>query len=159
MNRVMNFARYCDADALTLENLADVACLSRYHFSRVFTEYCRETPVEFASRMRLEQSISKLVFVPHVSITSIALDAGFSSSQAFSNAFSRRFGISPRQFRSKNNGYVYEFPKNQYVLSPVMSKLPILEDQDANVLDGRFENSACHASGVYPVPWVVLQLK
>jgi AraC family transcriptional regulator len=127
MNRVMNYARSCDSEALTLANLADVACLSRYHFSRVFTEFCHETPVEFASRIRLEKSISNLIYHPCKPITSIALDAGFSSHQAFSNAFSRRFGTSPRNFRSKNNGYVYEFPKNQYVLSPIMSKLPILE--------------------------------
>ena len=129
VNRVMNFARTCNSEALTLENLADVACLSRYHFSRVFSHYCQETPIEFLSRLRLEQAVSNLMLDSGMSVTSIALEAGFSSSQAFSNAFSRRFGISPRNFRVKNNWYVKDFPKNQYVLSPVMSKLLAITDQ------------------------------
>ena len=123
VNRVMNFARNCSSEALTLENLADIACLSRYHFTRVFTHHCQETPIEFLSRMRLEQAVSNLMLDSCMSVTSIALEAGFSSSQAFSNAFSRRFGISPRNFRVKNNWYIKDFPKNQYVLSPVMSRL------------------------------------
>ncbi|WP_120498962.1 GyrI-like domain-containing protein [Roseovarius sp. EL26] len=131
MNRVINYVRSSDAEAITLSNLADVACLSRYHFTRVFTEYCHETPVEFASRICLEKAVSNLIFLPGKPITTIALEAGFSSSQSFSNAFNRRFGISPRKFRNKNTGYVYDFPNNQYVLSPVMSKLPTLCDQSS----------------------------
>ncbi len=123
INRVMNFARNCESEVLTLENLADVACLSRYHFSRIFTEHCRETPIEFVSRLRLEQSVSNLIYLPNASVTAIAFEAGFSSSQAFSNAFRRRFGISPRNFRINNSWYITDFPKNQYVLSPLMSKL------------------------------------
>ena len=124
INRVINFVRKHEYEALTLENLADVACLSRYHFSRIFANQCQETPIEFVSRMRLEQSVSNLIYFPGMSITSIASEAGFSSSQAFSNAFHRRFGIAPRNFRVKNRWYVKDFPKNQYVLSPLMSKLP-----------------------------------
>ena len=122
INRVRNFARSSAIQDITLDNLADVACLSRYHFSRVFTSLCQETPIEFVSRVRLEQAVSSLIYFPERSITAIGLDAGFSSSQAFSNAFSRRFGIAPRRFRERNRWYVEEFPKNQYALCPKLAR-------------------------------------
>ena len=123
INRVINFARNCEADVLTLENLADIACLSPFHFSRVFAHHCNETPMEFLSRTRLEQSAFKLGYLRDKSITSIALESGFSSPQAFSRAFSRRFGIQPRNFRLKNRSGLYEFPKNQFYCSPLMSEM------------------------------------
>ncbi len=128
INRVINHIRHCEDDELDLAHLADVACLSRYHFARVFTQHCGETPLEFASRLRLEQAVSNLIFHPEKNITSIGLAAGFSSSQSFSNAFRRRFSTSPRDFRSKNLGYVKDFPKNQFVLSPLMSGISSSSD-------------------------------
>ncbi len=118
INRVVNFVRNQSETPLSLNDLADVACLSRYHFSRVFSKHCQETPIQFVSRLRLEQSVSKLIFRPEKSITSVAFDAGFSSSQAYSNAFLRRYGISPRDFRRNNLWYAWDFPQNQFALSP-----------------------------------------
>ncbi len=99
MHRVTNFARHSSSEALTLDRLADVACLSRYHFARVFRDRCHETPIEFLARLRLEQAVTNLTYRSDMTVTDIALDAGFSSSQAFSNAFRRRFAISPRGYR------------------------------------------------------------
>ena len=124
VNRVINFARNSESEVLTLENLADVACLSPYHFSRVFTEHCKETPIEFLSRTRLEQSAMQLAYLPDKPVTTIALESGFSSPQAYSRAFHRRYGIPPRNFRVKNRSGVYEFPKNQFHISPLMSGMP-----------------------------------
>jgi AraC family transcriptional regulator len=133
INRVINHVRHWDAENLDLDHLADVACLSRYHFSRLFTQYCQETPLAFVTRIRLEQAVSNLIFQPDMDITSVALTAGFSSSQSFSNGFRRRFSIPPRQFRNQNLGYIQDFPENQFVISPVMSPFqttPCLFQQD-----------------------------
>lgn len=119
----MNYIRNCDSDSLNLDTLADIACLSRYHFTRVFSEHCHETPIEHVTRIRLEQSISDIIFNTDNSLTKIGMEAGFSSSQAFSNAFSRRFGISPRNFRNLNQWYVNEFPNHQYSRSSLLSQI------------------------------------
>ncbi len=123
INRVMNFARNSPSKTLSLGNMADVACLSQYHFSRVFTHHCQETPLAFAARMRMEQSVSSLMYHPDLSITSIAFEAGFSSSQAFSNAFLRRYGIAPRSFRNSNKYFPKEVPYKQASLSMNTSQL------------------------------------
>jgi len=83
----------------------------------------------------LEQSISNLIYHADMSITAISLEAGFSSSQAYSNAFRRKFNISPRSFRAKNQWHISEFPKNQFLVSPEMVKLPEFETGLSNIWD------------------------
>ena len=102
MNRVVNHARTNVADTLTLEALADVACLSKFHFSRVFDAHFNETPAQFVSRIRLELAAQKLAYLPDHTITQIAMDCGFSGSDTFARSFRERFKSSPRSFRAAN---------------------------------------------------------
>ena len=102
VNRVINYAQTHLAEPLNLDALADVACLSKYHFARVFTAHCSQTPLRFLWRLRLERAARNLAFVPDAAITDIAIDCGFSCSQAFSLAFKQRYRLSPRSFRRAN---------------------------------------------------------
>ncbi len=102
LNRVVNFVYANTAETIDLDDLADVACLSKFHFARTFYSHQRETPFEFLWRVRLELAARKLAFVRDDSVTDIALDSGFSGPQTFSRAFRRRFGVSPSTFRSSN---------------------------------------------------------
>ena len=111
MNRVVNHARAHVAGALDLEALADVACLSKFHFSRVFDAHFNETPAQFVSRIRLELAAQKLAYMPDQTITQIALDCGFSGSDTFARSFRGRFGSSPRSFRAGNQWSFDSFDK------------------------------------------------
>ena len=102
MNRVVNHARSHVSDALDLDAMADVACLSKYHFSRVFAAHFDQTPSQFLARVRLELAARKLVYRRDDTITQIAMDCGFSGSDAFSRAFRARFGSAPRTFKASN---------------------------------------------------------
>ena len=119
----MNLARRGPETVPSLSAMADAACMSRYHFLRCFSEACGETPSQYVYRLRLEQSVSNLIFHTHKPIAEIADTAGFASSQSFANAFRKRFGISPRTFRQQNISFVSDFPRNQFQLSPVMASL------------------------------------
>lgn len=82
----------------SLEQLASLSCLSTYHFHRVFTAVTGEGPGEMGRRLRLERGARSLRNTQQ-SITCIALEAGFASSQAFTKAFRRHFGMTPLAFR------------------------------------------------------------
>lgn len=99
VNRVVNFVRRHIAEDLDLEQMSDVACLSKYHFSRVFAVHMNETPAHYVGRLRLERAAGELVRAKGSPITEIALEGGFSGSDVFSRAFRNRFGVSPKQFR------------------------------------------------------------
>ncbi len=109
VNRVIVFAQAHIADRLDLDRLADVACLSKYHFTRVFLAHLGQTPFEFMSRIRLERAARTLVSIRNEPITDVAMDCGFSSSQSFSRAFRLRFHTSPRSFRSGNQWSIESF--------------------------------------------------
>jgi AraC-like DNA-binding protein len=78
--------------------MAQDACMSRYHFQRVFRRTVGETPGELRRRVVLERAASMLQTTEH-QITTIALDAGYQSLEGFSRAFKAAFNVSPSDFR------------------------------------------------------------
>jgi AraC-like DNA-binding protein len=83
---------------LSLEEVARAACLSPYHFHRLFTETHGETPHHFVRRRRLERARERLERSQD-SVTDICLDCGFASVTSFSALFRRRFGLPPARYR------------------------------------------------------------
>ncbi|MGE6109739.1 AraC family transcriptional regulator [Aeromonas sobria] len=83
---------------LSIEALASRACLSLYHFHRVFTAVVGEAPGEMCRRLRMQRAAWQLCYTD-ASITAIALGAGLASSQAFAKAFRRHYGCTPGAFR------------------------------------------------------------
>ncbi|MDX7711233.1 AraC family transcriptional regulator [Aeromonas caviae] len=83
---------------LSIEALASRACLSLYHFHRVFTAVVGEAPGEMCRRLRMQRAAWQLCYTD-ASVTAIALGAGLGSSQAFTKAFRRHYGCTPGAFR------------------------------------------------------------
>lgn len=83
---------------LRLEDIAQVACFSPFHFHRVFSSIIGETLGEFVKRLRLERALQIMSHDKSRSLTNVALDCGFSSSSDFSRSFKQRFGVPPSAF-------------------------------------------------------------
>ena len=81
-----------------LDELAGVACLSPYHFHRIFRGMVGESVAGYARRLRLEGA-ARQVRNGQRSLTEIALACGYASSEAFSRAFKSQFGLGPRAAR------------------------------------------------------------
>ena len=86
--------------ALDLETLAR-ACLSPFHFHRVFRGMVGETPMEFIRRLRMERAASRLADPRHAPITEIAFDAGYDTHEAFTRAFRASYSTSPSAFAGR----------------------------------------------------------
>lgn len=86
-----------DHEASTADLGARVG-LSRYHVSRVVAATGGEAPVHLRRRLLLERAAYRLV--GGGTILDTAIDAGYSSHEAFTRAFSRSFGVTPSQWRS-----------------------------------------------------------
>ena len=100
INRVIDYIQRNLGRNLTLEELADVANFSKYHFHRIFGMMVGETLYRFIQRLRLEKAATLLVVNPKTSITEIALDCGFSGSATFARAFREAYGMSASRWRS-----------------------------------------------------------
>lgn len=68
-------------------------------------KYCRELvntgPVAYLNLCRLDHAARQLRERPDQSVTSVALEAGFGSSQYFATLFRQRFGMTPGQWRTR----------------------------------------------------------
>lgn len=100
----MNFISENLGRDLSLEEIAEVASFSRYHFHRIFRAVVGETVAGFTRRLRLEMAANRLKGSKHEDITTIALECGFSSSQNFAKAFRKCFGVTPSSYRKSKCG-------------------------------------------------------
>ncbi len=83
---------------MNLDEVAQLACLSPYHFHRIFRATVGETLNDYLRRLRLEGAAHDL-FYHKPSVTQVALDYGFSSSQSLAKAFKKHFNLTPSQLR------------------------------------------------------------
>lgn len=88
--------------ALDLDALAREACLSPFHFHRVFRGMVGETPLELLRRMRMERAAWRLTHT-NATVTDIAFGAGFETHEAFTRAFRACYATSPSGFRTMRN--------------------------------------------------------
>lgn len=104
LSRLRDVATHIDshlAAPLTLDDLADIAHLSRYHFERTFTDYAGETPLARVRRLRLAEARRQLEAGRQVSMLELSLETGYSNQCAFSRAFRQAFALSPSEIKPK----------------------------------------------------------
>ncbi|MCP3773786.1 AraC family transcriptional regulator [Paenibacillus sp. MZ04-78.2] len=120
---------------LVLDELADIAGFSKYHFHRIFTAITNESLLQYVNRIKLERAAFFLVHRPEITVTDIAYHFGFTDSAVFSRAFKHHYSLSPTQYRnqhSKNCKDPVENPKyNRGILNDRNGSDPV--DSKANV--------------------------
>lgn len=87
---------------MPLDDLAELACFSPFHFQRIFKEVLGETPKQFIKRLRLEEAARIIAFQPELNILEVAVKVGFQSLEAFSRAFKDYYSLSPDKYRKSS---------------------------------------------------------
>jgi AraC family transcriptional regulator len=85
------------SEALTVDDLARQAGLSRFHFSRLFREQVGESPYQRLRAVRLDRA-AELLRRGGRTVTEVALSVGFQDLGRFGRAFASRFGVLPRDY-------------------------------------------------------------
>jgi AraC family transcriptional regulator len=101
INRVMDYMEANLAETHTLEELANVALFSKYHFHRIFQAMTGETPFQFLTRLRTAKAASLLRYSPSLTISEMGYQCGFSSPALFSRTFRQYFGVAPGEWRKR----------------------------------------------------------
>ncbi|MBW4330097.1 AraC family transcriptional regulator [Stakelama sp. CBK3Z-3] len=81
----------------TLKELAERAGMSRSLFAQRFREIVGETPMQYLTRWRMMLACDRLEN-EGASVSSVAIGTGYESESAFSTAFKRIVGCSPRDY-------------------------------------------------------------
>lgn len=103
---VKNVIEYVEAqlsleEGLDLETIAKRAGYSRFHLNRMFCEVTGSTLHRYIKERRLSEAAKKLVMEEEKTIADIALEAAYQSQQAFSLAFKKAYGCTPKTYRER----------------------------------------------------------
>lgn len=100
LNRVLDYIHDNPTVDLSLDRLAEVAALSRFHFHRLWRAMTRETAAQTVRRMRLHRAA--VAFVAGAEpIGAIATSVGYSDADSFARAFADLYGITPSAYRQR----------------------------------------------------------
>jgi AraC-like DNA-binding protein len=83
---------------VSLQTAARAACLSEFHFHRLFRQIVGETPHSYVTRRRLERSVG-LLTSDSSTVNEIAASCGFGKPGDFAAAFRKRYGVTPSEYR------------------------------------------------------------
>jgi len=84
---------------LSLDEMAGIAHLSRFHFNRVFSGITGVSPRKFLATLRLEHAKRRLL-TTDMSITEVCYETGYSSLGTFTSHFTDLVGVPPRRWRA-----------------------------------------------------------
>ncbi len=94
-------------NALDLDTLSKVASVSKFHFHRIFKEHMGISIGQYIKLKRLETGMWRLIYTEDKTLE-IALDSGYENHPAFTRAFTKEMGCSPREFKD-------QFDKNKKI--------------------------------------------
>jgi AraC family transcriptional regulator len=98
LSRAMDVLRSGFCGEVNLDQLAAEACLSKYHFLRLFRTAYGLSPYQYMQHLRIEKARVMLTDSA-ISVTELAGLLGFDNSQSFSRLFFQKMGTYPTQYR------------------------------------------------------------
>lgn len=102
INQVIDYINNNLDKSISLNELAEVACFSPFHFHRIFVAVTGETVNFFKNRVQLEKA-ARLLKLSSKSIREIAMESGFSSPSTLSRSFKQYFETAPSAYRKSGN--------------------------------------------------------
>jgi AraC-like DNA-binding protein len=94
---------YPPNEKVNLDQLSEIAHLSKYHLVRIFTKAFGVSPIKYHQMVRIKKA-KELIQFTNESITLVAERLGFESIHSFTRAFKINEKVTPSFYRKKNNG-------------------------------------------------------
>lgn len=89
-------------EKITIEQLADIAAISRRSFERRFKNATNNTVVEYIQRVKIEAA-KRSFELSRKNITEVMYDVGYTDTKSFRTIFKRITGLTPVEYRNKYN--------------------------------------------------------
>jgi AraC family transcriptional regulator len=99
-NQIEEYVRANLGNSLSLDDLAAQACMSKFHFARIFKNTFGIPPHQFVRRCRIEKA-EELLRNTSLPITRIAEDIGFDYIGNMARAFKKATGLTPMDYRNQ----------------------------------------------------------
>ena len=99
---VIDFCTRNFKDDITLDIVAEELHLSKYYISRLINNRLKQNFNEYINNLRISEACN-LLRVTDKKIADISEDVGFGTIRSFNRSFKLIMGMSPAEYRSKNN--------------------------------------------------------
>jgi len=109
VQRMQSFIEAHLAQPITLHMLAQAAGYSPWHAARIFKALTGKSPFEYIRALRLSRAALRLRD-GHARVVDVAFDFVFDSHEGFTRAFSKQFGVTPRDFARTRPAIRYFIP-------------------------------------------------
>ena len=142
------------AEEITLDEIAAVGGVSRYHMSRAFSVATGQSALRHVRGRRLSEAARSLA-KGAPDILAVALAAGYASHEAFTRALGQQFGLTPEQLRARGRldtlKLVEPFIMDQSLLTNL--EAPRFEALKPLLIAGLGERYSCESSKAIPAQW------
>jgi len=133
VNEVLNYIDNNLAEDLNVRLLSEKFGISFFHFHRIFKASLNEPLGNYINRIRLDTAV-KLIRYSDETISEIASQIGYNNCSAFSKAFSKKFGVSPQEFKSDkqivlNTHVDYKINDSGKLVSDIKPKIILLKQK------------------------------
>ena len=107
VGQIQEALKYVDrhyAEPIRIETLARECHISETHFRRLFSEYIDMTPIEYLNMVRVLRAC-EMLRSSNESMSSVALNCGFSTVSTFDRNFKQVIGVTPYQWKKDPKNY------------------------------------------------------
>ena len=104
------------AENVDLNNIADEAYYSKFHFSRKFKEVYQQTPHQYLVSVRVEQA--KKLLASGMSVAAVCEAVGFEELSSFSRLFKRSVGLNPSVYLAQQQNLQKQIAETPLSLVP-----------------------------------------
>ena len=85
-------------EAIELEKLAEISCLSKDHFIRLFKKELGTTPLQYINQKKIEKA-QLLLITEELAVKEIAFQLAFDDYSYFNRLFKKSTGVTPQEYR------------------------------------------------------------
>ena len=100
MRQVLNHIHEHITEDITVEQLANVACVTKTYFIRLFKQEFGISPVQYINKKKVERA-QQLLYTTNNSVKEVAYRLGISDHSYFIRLFRKVAGITPQEYRKK----------------------------------------------------------
>ena len=100
-NRIAKAVRYIHkhiSEEIELEKLAELSCLSKDHFIRLFKKGMGTTPLQYVNQKKIEKA-QLLLLTEELAVKEIAFRLAFEDYSYFNRLFKKITGVTPQEYR------------------------------------------------------------
>ena len=100
IRKAINYIKMNYSQNITLQQLANIANMSKEYFCRKFRDITGVSPIQYLTQIRIENSCLQLKNTD-IGIGEIAMNCGFSSCSYYSETFKKHLACTPKEYRHK----------------------------------------------------------